>query len=198
MIASPPASPDAISTTMSLVEVSESTEMRLNVRSVANRRAALQASEVSGASVVMTPSIVAMLGAIMPLPFAMPPTVTVRPSSSNETATSLAKVSVVMMAAAASDAPDGASAATAPGIAETMSSTGSGTPMTPVEETMTSCGSQRERLADDLRGQNRRAFSWSAGAGVRVAGVDDHGARDSRTRCAAETPVRARRPPCWW
>jgi hypothetical protein len=47
----------------------------LNVSAVAERSAASHARDVSGASVVTTPSIVAMSGAIIPDPFAMPPTV---------------------------------------------------------------------------------------------------------------------------
>ena len=82
-----------------------STVTRLKVVPTAERSAASQAALVSGASVVMTASIVAMLGAIMPLPFAMPPTVYVRPSTTTSAAASLATVSVVMMAFAASGPP---------------------------------------------------------------------------------------------
>ena len=60
---------------MSLVEVSESTVTRLKVVSHAARSAVSHASLLSGASVVTTASIVAMFGAIIPLPLAIPPTV---------------------------------------------------------------------------------------------------------------------------
>ena len=71
------------------------------------------------ASVVKKASSVAMLGAIMPAPFAMPPTRTVSPSSVNSAKASFGRVSVVMIARAASPpAPAesaGASAATPAG-----------------------------------------------------------------------------------
>ena len=70
-----PAAPDAMSRHMSLVEVSESTVMRLKVRAVAARSAASHAPGLSGASVVTNASIVAMFGWIIPEPLAMPPTV---------------------------------------------------------------------------------------------------------------------------
>ena len=49
--------------------------------------------------------MVAMLGAIMPDPFATPPIVTVLPPKVNLTAASFAKVSVVMIASAVSSFP---------------------------------------------------------------------------------------------
>ena len=54
---------------------------------------------------VMNESIVAMLGFIMPLPFAMPPILHVFPPMETSTATSLGIVSVVMMASAADADP---------------------------------------------------------------------------------------------
>ena len=86
---------------MSLVEVSESTVTLLKVVATAVLSAASQASFVSGASVVSTASIVAMFCAIIPLPFAMPPTANLRPPTSKVTAVSLRNVSVVMTASAA-------------------------------------------------------------------------------------------------
>jgi hypothetical protein len=100
-ISLPPAAPDASRTHMSFVDVSMSTVTRLKVNSTACRRAVSHAPLVRGASVVMTASIVAIFGAIMPLPLAMPPTVMRRPSTSSDSAVCFAKVSVVMIAVAA-------------------------------------------------------------------------------------------------
>ena len=58
-------------------------------------------SDETAASVKTKPSIVAMSGAIMPLPFAMPTTLTVVPSMSTWADEPLAKVSVVRIAFAA-------------------------------------------------------------------------------------------------
>ena len=57
------------------------------------------------ASVVINTSMVAMLGWIMPLPFAIPPSRQVFPPRVNSTAASFITVSVVMIAAAASLSP---------------------------------------------------------------------------------------------
>jgi hypothetical protein len=54
------------------------------------------------ASVATNPSIVAMLGRIMPAPFAMPVTVTTWPPTSTRRDAAFGCVSVVMMASAAS------------------------------------------------------------------------------------------------
>ena len=71
----PPAALDAMRSTMSFVDVSPSMVTRLNDVATAPRSAVSHARALSGASVVMKASIVAMSGRIMPLPFAMPPTV---------------------------------------------------------------------------------------------------------------------------
>ena len=74
------ASPEASNTQVSLVEVSESTVTLLNVCATASESAACSAAGATGASVVTTAIIVAMLGMIMPDPLHMPPTVNVRPA----------------------------------------------------------------------------------------------------------------------
>src|SRR5450759_3288304 len=91
--------------------------------------------------------MVAMLGLIMPEPLAMPPTVHRTPSTSNATATSLAKVSVVMMATAASAPPPGVSAVAAAWMPGRTASIGIGTLVTPVDATITWCGSQPSAVA---------------------------------------------------
>ena len=68
--------------TVSLVEVAPSTFSVLNVRLAASRRISVISSEVTSASVVRKASIVAMFGAIMPQPLAMPPRVKVVPWTS--------------------------------------------------------------------------------------------------------------------
>jgi hypothetical protein len=54
--------------------MSPSTEIMLKLASVAARSSACKAPRDIGALVAMKASIVAMLGAIMPEPLAMPPT----------------------------------------------------------------------------------------------------------------------------
>src|SRR3546814_1868464 len=82
-----------------------------------------------------------MSGAIMPDPLTMPVSVTARPSTIAVVTAVLMKVSVVMIAAAASFQPQGAAvkAASSPACALSI---GSGTPITPVEATNTSEGLQ--------------------------------------------------------
>ena len=74
----------------------------------------------------------------MPLPFAMPPRRQVLPSSVNSTAISLRTVSVVMMASAASALPSMERPATSAGMPAAMGASSSGSPITPVDATMTS------------------------------------------------------------
>ena len=92
-----PDAPFAKSATVSLVLWSPSTSIWLNVRLTALEIDDCSTAWCTSASVVMNASIVAMSGCIMPAPFAQPPTVTVRPSTSNCTAYSLWCVSVVMI-----------------------------------------------------------------------------------------------------
>ena len=82
-------------------------------------------------------SIVAISGAIMPAPLAMPLIVTRTPSISAVRVASFGKVSVVMMARAAAAQAAGPPSARAAHSASTPSnrSAGSGSPITPVEAT---------------------------------------------------------------
>ena len=102
-----PAWPDAMSRQVSLVDWSPSTDRQLYVTLTTSDSAFCSSSGEMAASVVMQFRVVAMLGWIMPLPFAMPPRRQVTPPSENSTAISLANVSVVMIATAASCAPAG-------------------------------------------------------------------------------------------
>ena len=86
------------------------------------------------ASVATKPSIVAMLGRIMPAPLAMPVTVTVWPPIWTRRDAALGKVSVVMMPNAASPQPLGDKAASAAGRPASMRSTGNVSMITPVEK----------------------------------------------------------------
>ena len=73
------------------------------------------------------------------------------------------------------------------GSAASSVSTGSGTPMTPVEETTTSPGSHAEQLGDGrCASRSASAIALRAGARVGVAGVDDDGAGDA----AGDVPPR--------
>ena len=90
-----PEAPDASRSTVSLVDMHPSTSIRLNDISTPVFNAACNWPALTTASVVMTHSMVANCGAIMPDPLTMPPTrKPLEPSNS----TVFGLVSVVMMA----------------------------------------------------------------------------------------------------
>ncbi len=94
--------PVAIRMKESLVEVSPSTVMQLKERAAACATAVRAAGNDIRASQATKPSIVAMLGRIMPAPLAMPVTVTVAAADcGTRRDAALGSVSVVMMACAA-------------------------------------------------------------------------------------------------
>src|SRR5438034_2247725 len=130
-----------MSRTMSLVDVSPSTVRQWNVRSTTRRKMDSRAGRGTAASVVITESIVAICGWIIPAPFTMPPIRTVRPPILPSTAQIFSRVSVVIMARAAVSHPSGLKAATAAGIPFSSFWRGSATPMTPVLATTTWDGS---------------------------------------------------------
>ena len=100
-----------------------------------------------GASVATKASIVAMFGAIMPAPLAMPVMVMGTPSISARRDAPFGTVSVVMIARAAANHACSASAARHSGSAATILSTGSGSMMTPVEKGSTASGAQPTSFA---------------------------------------------------
>ena len=100
-----------------------------------------------GASVTRNESIVAMLGSIMPDPFAIPRIVTNRPPSLNRVDATFAWVSVVRMASAASSKPVGDNAWATSGMPLRKTSIGSGSPITPVDATSISASSQSSSWA---------------------------------------------------
>ena len=107
--------------------------MALKERSPAEAQAFCKAAGVIAASVTIKASMVAISGAIMPEPLAMPEMVTVLPAISQVALAPLAKVSVVRMALAASSqlaVPDVVRASNC----EMRHDVSSGSPITPVEE----------------------------------------------------------------
>ena len=131
--------PVAASSTVSLVEVSESTVMRLKLFSTDAARHSCAVGESTAKSVNTKASMVAMSGAIMPLPLAMPVTWALVPATGADA--TLGNVSVVPMATAAASQAFGSGPerpAMSPGSAASMYSTGRSSPMTPVEATSTS------------------------------------------------------------
>ncbi len=99
------------------------------------------------ASVATKPSMVAMLGRIMPAPLLMPVMVMVLPPSSMRREAALATVSVVMMACAAACQWSVARSACAAGKPAISLSTGRCSRITPVENGSTSRGAQPSRPA---------------------------------------------------
>ncbi len=153
-IGAPPgdAVPVAKASSVSLVDVSLSTVMALKVVSTWRLTSAWSAGAATAASVKMKASMVAMSGAIMPEPLAMPFSVTFTPPISAMRVASLGKVSVVMMVRAASAKPSStASAASSPSTASNLP-VGIGSPMTPVEARNTSARRSPPR--------RRRAQRW--------------------------------------
>ena len=123
----------ANSSTVSEVDVSESTVVQLKLASTPFFSSACIAAAGSLASVNTKHSIVAMSGAIIPLPLAMP---LIRTSASPILAVRVAafgKVSVVMMPRAAASQPSSRRPACSAGSAATSFSCGSTSPITPVE-----------------------------------------------------------------
>ena len=131
--------------TVSFVLMSPSIVMRLKEFATERFNSARRADWGMAASVVTTQSMVAMFGSIIPAPLAIPPTRNEPFEVFTSTAYSLAKVSLVMIAAAEAALPflEGFSAA----IPLAMRSIGMGTPIRPVEQTRTSFCLSPKRFA---------------------------------------------------
>jgi len=140
VIGSFPAVPPAITRRVSLVLVSPSMVMALKDVAVAAFSRDCRTGRAMTASVATKPSMVAILGAIIPAPLAMPPMVTNLSPSSTRVLASFGTVSVVMMARAASAQPSARSTATSSGSACARKPTASCMPITPVEATRTFSG----------------------------------------------------------
>jgi hypothetical protein len=123
-----------MTTKESLVEVSPSTVTRLNEPSASSVASCCISAGAMAASVAMKPSMVAMLGRIMPAPLLMPVTVTVLPPTVGTLAlNALAMVSVVMMPSAARSQWLWPHRPGRRAGRPSMRSAGSGSMMTPVE-----------------------------------------------------------------
>jgi hypothetical protein len=113
------------------------------------------------ASQVMKPSMVAMLGWIMPEPLAMPPMRTGRPSRRSSRAIDLVTRSVVTMADAAAAEPVEVRAATAWGMPDRRGSILMGWPMTPVEAMRIVSGSMLRAWAVRRAASRVSASPWA-------------------------------------
>ena len=165
------AAPVAKASRVSDVEVSLSMVTALKVSSTPLLSSDCSTADDSGASVNTKDSMVAMSGAIMPAPLAMPLMVTLALPSFTVAVATFGKVSVVMIALAASIQSSGA--AVSASVASTPSNlvASSGSPITPVEARNTSPVAAADRLGGDRRGQRRRLPAGLAGEGVGVAGI---------------------------
>ena len=134
---------------MSLVDMSPSTVMVLNVSSTASASAACSTAGATVASVVMKQSIVAMLGWIIPDPFAIAANFTALPPMSISRNATFVRRSVVRIASAAGIASS-PSAATSAGTAAAIRSTGSGVPIAPVDAVSTASASMPRASATAL------------------------------------------------
>ena len=126
------ASPFASTATVSLVDWSPSTVIRLKETSAVRFSTRGRASADTMASVARKQNIVARCGSSMATPLAMPPMVMGRPPRSSRRAASFGRVSVVMIASAALRPPCGVSPFTSFGRAPRILSMGRGWPITPV------------------------------------------------------------------
>ena len=154
---------------------------------------ACSAGAAIGASVKTKDSIVAMSGAIMPAPLAMPLIVTVAPPSFAVAVATFGKVSVVMIALAASRKRPGAASRDELVEHAVELAASSGSPITPVEARKTSAGLQPAACARELRGERRRRASGLAGEGIGVAGIDHERARLAALELRAAPLDRRRR-----
>ena len=136
------AAPVANASSVSEVEVSPSMVTALKVSVTPSLRSDCSARAPIGASVKTNDSIVAMSGAIMPAPLAMPLMVTVALPILALAVATLGNVSVVMMARAASSQAAPRAAATIPSITPSNALALSGSPITPVEARKISAGAQ--------------------------------------------------------
>ena len=150
-----------MTTKESLVEVSPSTVTRLNEPSARLRARVFMSAGATQASVAMKPSMVAMLGRIMPAPLEMPEIVTVAPPTCTCTLQALGTVSVVMMPSAAVAQLFSVALPMAAGSAARMRSCGSGSMMTPVEKGRTCSGETLNALAMPMQvARARTRPSW--------------------------------------
>ncbi len=127
------AAPVAKASSVSEVEVSLSIVTALKVSSTPLFNSDCNAVAEIGASVNTNDSIVAMSGAIMPAPLAMPLMVTVALPSFTFAVATFGKVSVVMMARAASIQRSGAASRASVSSTPLNFVASSGSPITPVE-----------------------------------------------------------------
>ena len=132
---------------MSDVDVSLSMVSALNVSSTPLLSSDCSTADDSGASVNTNDSMVAMSGAIMPAPLAMPLMVTLALPSLTVAVATFGKVSVVMIARAALIQSAGAAlSASVPSTPSNLVAS-SGSPITPVEARNTSSGLHPTALA---------------------------------------------------
>jgi len=134
---------------MSLVLVSPSTVMALKLTAFAAASSSCNSAGSMVASVPRKASMVAMFGQIMPEPLAMPAILAVPPESFTSTPNAFGKVSVVMIASAASHHCVEPEVAFSEGMAPAIFSTGSCWPITPVEATSTSPALRSKACAVD-------------------------------------------------
>ncbi len=120
--------------------------------------------------------MVAMSGAIMPAPLAMPLIVTSTPPIFALAVATFGKVSVVMIALAASSQPPGAAFAASSSSTPSNLLASSGSPMTPGRGQKDLVLVGADRLGGEFRRQFGRFAARLAGEGVGVAGIDHQGA----------------------
>ena len=147
----------ATTTKESLVEVSPSIVTRLNDRSARWRASCCTTDASTQASVAKKPSMVAMLGRIMPAPLLMPVMDTVAPPTWAWALNALGKVSVVMMPSAARAQWSACASANAAGRPASMRSVGRDSMITPVEKGNTCSGATFSKPARAWQVERARA-----------------------------------------
>ena len=173
--------------------MSPSTVTALNVSTTPREISACSAGAAIGASVNTKASIVAMSGAIMPAPLAMPLMVTVAGPSRAVAVATFGKVSVVMIALAASSQPVGSARATSSSMTPSN--------LSAAQRLADHAGGGEEHLAraaahglgGERRGELGGVAAALAGEGVGVAGIDHERARLAAAELRAAPFDRRRR-----
>ena len=166
----------------------------LKVSATPSFRSVCSAGAEIAASVKMNDSIVAMSGAIMPAPLAMPLIVTLGLADLRRRGRHLGEgVGGHDRLALRQGIRRRCARATRPSMTPSKACAFSGSPITPVEARNTSSGLQPAALRGDLRGELAGIAAGLAGEGIGVAGIDHQRAGLARLQMRAAPLDRRRR-----
>ena len=145
----------------------------------------------------MNPSIVAMLGRIIPAPLLIPVIVTSTPSIFTRWLKALGTVSVVMMPSAARNQLSGPASARAAGSPASMRSTGKGSMMTPVENGSICSGASSSLRARAMQVARARTRPSSPVPALALPVLMTMARMSPRARCSRHTCTGAAQKRFW-